>query len=62
MWTQTLKDPHVVSKLAPDGTIIIGDSPEEFRRLIVVETNRWRALIKATGRKFEMEQGAVHRR
>ncbi len=55
MWTQVLKDPNILAKLAPDGTIIVGNSPEEFRKFIVAETDRWRTVIKATGMKIEME-------
>ena len=54
MWVQAVKDPAVVKKLAADGTIMVGDTPEQFRQFIVGETNRWRTVIKATGVKVEL--------
>ena len=55
MWVQAVRDPNIVSKLAGDGTIMVGDSPDEFRKLIVSETNRWRTVIKATGLTVDMQ-------
>ncbi len=47
------KDPNVVKKMEPSGTMMINGTPEEFHQHIVTETERWRTLIKATGLKLE---------
>jgi tripartite-type tricarboxylate transporter receptor subunit TctC len=51
IWTDALKDPMVVKKLSTDGTIIVGNSPQEFQKFINADTAKWKSLIKATGIK-----------
>ena len=46
------RTPEVVQKLSGDG-FLIGNSPEEFRRHIQVEGDRWRKLVQDAGIKFE---------
>ena len=55
MFVQAVKDPEIVRKLESDGTIMVGNRPEQFRQHIVLETDRWRKLIKATGMKIDAE-------
>ncbi len=40
------RHPDIVQKLAPTGQLFGGSSPEEFQRLIVRETERWKALAR----------------
>lgn len=47
------RSPELVQKLAPEGTILIGSTPEQFRQHIVTETARWRKLVQDTGMKLE---------
>ena len=42
-----------VRKSRTDGNILVGSTPEEFRRIIVAETDRWAKLMKETGTKTE---------
>ncbi len=47
-----VKAPEIVQRLSSEG-ILIGSTPEAFRRYINVETERWRKLVNETGIKFE---------
>lgn len=49
LFVQAVKDPEVIAKLEPDGTIMVGNTPEQFRQYIVTETERWRRLVRDTG-------------
>jgi tripartite-type tricarboxylate transporter receptor subunit TctC len=44
-----IKDPQVAEKLASQGAILVGDSPEHFRDFIAAETIRWAKVIKEAG-------------
>jgi tripartite-type tricarboxylate transporter receptor subunit TctC len=44
-----IKDPQVAEKLASQGAILVGDSPEHFRDYIAAETTRWAKVIKEAG-------------
>jgi tripartite-type tricarboxylate transporter receptor subunit TctC len=44
-----IKDPEVAEKLASQGAILVGDSPEHFRDYIATETKRWAKVIKDAG-------------
>ena len=55
MWVQAVKDPGVIKKLEGDGTIMVGNTPAQFREFIVSETKRWHTVIKATGVKIEAD-------
>ncbi len=49
MFVQSLKDPKTIKTLEGDGTIMVGSTPEDFRRYIAAETERWRTLIRQSG-------------
>ncbi len=49
LWIATIKDPKVIKRLESDGTIMVGNTPAQFRQAIVTETERWRKVIKETG-------------
>ncbi len=55
MWTQAIRDPAVVKKLESDATIMVGSTPEEFRKFIAEEAGRYRKLIQETGIKIEVD-------
>jgi len=47
------KSPDVVERLAKEANTVVASTPEEFQRQINSEVDRWRALVKKTGFKFE---------
>jgi tripartite-type tricarboxylate transporter receptor subunit TctC len=46
---EAMKDPTVVEKLASQGAILGGDSPEHFRAFIDSETKKWAKVINDAG-------------
>jgi tripartite-type tricarboxylate transporter receptor subunit TctC len=46
---EAMKDAGVISKLASQGAILAGDTPEEFRAYIDSETKKWAKVIKDAG-------------
>jgi tripartite-type tricarboxylate transporter receptor subunit TctC len=46
---EAMKDPEVVSKLASQGALLVGDTPEQFRAYIASETKKWAMVIKDAG-------------
>jgi len=46
---EAMKDPEGVSKLASQGAILVGDTPDQFRAYIASETKKWAAVIKDAG-------------
>jgi tripartite-type tricarboxylate transporter receptor subunit TctC len=48
-----LKTPDVSGRLAEDGVIAIGGTPDAFMAVIRAEVERWQAFIKRTGVKLE---------
>jgi tripartite-type tricarboxylate transporter receptor subunit TctC len=44
-----MKDPDVASKLASQGAILSGDTPDQFRAFIASETIKWAKVIKDSG-------------
>jgi tripartite-type tricarboxylate transporter receptor subunit TctC len=55
MWVAATRDPAIVNKLQPDGTIMVGNSSEEFRQFINAEADRYRKLIQETGIRIEAD-------
>jgi tripartite-type tricarboxylate transporter receptor subunit TctC len=47
--TEAMHDPAVKEKLAVQGAILIGDTPEHFRSFIDAEIRRWTKVIKDAG-------------
>ena len=50
---EAMKDPEVISKLASQGAILVGDGPEHFAAFIASETKKWAKVIKDAGVKTE---------
>src|SRR5262244_3171094 len=46
---EAMKDPTVVEKLASQGAILVGDTPEHFRDYIDSETKKWAKVIADAG-------------
>ena len=46
---EAMKDPGVTSKLASQGAILIGDTPDQFRAFIDSEIKKWAKVIKDAG-------------
>ena len=47
--TEAMRDPAVREKLATQGAILIGDTPEHFRGFIESEIGKWAKVIKDAG-------------
>lgn len=48
------RSPEVVKKFAEaDGSFMVGSTPEQFQKLIVAETARWKKLVADTGIRLE---------
>ena len=45
--------PDLVQKLAADGTVIVGNTPEQFQQYITGLINRWQRLVKAADIRLE---------
>lgn len=50
---QAMKDPEVASKLAAQGAILVGDTPDQFRAFIDSEIKKWAKVIKDAGVKTD---------
>jgi tripartite-type tricarboxylate transporter receptor subunit TctC/2-polyprenyl-6-methoxyphenol hydroxylase-like FAD-dependent oxidoreductase len=50
---KALRAPAVAERLDALGLTIIADSPDEFARLIAVESPRWRKLVQASGARLD---------
>lgn len=48
---RALKEPDLIAKITAPGNLIGGGSPEDFKRFINSESERWGKLIKANGIK-----------
>jgi tripartite-type tricarboxylate transporter receptor subunit TctC len=46
---EAMADPGVKEKLADQGLIVAGDTPEQFRSFIEAETRKWADVIKNAG-------------
>jgi tripartite-type tricarboxylate transporter receptor subunit TctC len=46
---EAMRDPVVKEKLAAQGAILIGDTPEQFRGFIEAEIRKWKQVIKDAG-------------
>jgi len=46
---EAMRDPAVKERLASQGTTLIGDTPEHFRRFIDAEIRKWAKVIKDAG-------------
>ena len=40
------KAPDVVKRVADDGALAVGSTPEEFGKLVATEVPRWRKVVK----------------
>ena len=49
-----LADPAIKARLVDLGGILIGGTPDTFRKLLVEDTERWAKVIKAAGVKIDM--------
>jgi tripartite-type tricarboxylate transporter receptor subunit TctC len=46
---EAMKDPAVKEKLAAQGAVLVGDTPDHFRAFIASETTKWAKVIKDAG-------------
>jgi tripartite-type tricarboxylate transporter receptor subunit TctC len=46
---EAMRDPVVQEKLAAQGAILVGDTPEQFRSFIEAEIRKWKQVIKDAG-------------
>jgi tripartite-type tricarboxylate transporter receptor subunit TctC len=47
--TSVLKAPAIAEKLSGDGTLPVGNTPDEFARFLRVETDKWAKVVRAAG-------------
>jgi tripartite-type tricarboxylate transporter receptor subunit TctC len=52
---EAAKDPDIISRLGADGTDMVGSTPEEFRKIVVTEIDRWGKLVKESGMELMAE-------
>lgn len=50
---RVLQTPELLQRLAADGSEPVGSSPEEFRRFIQAEIEKWGRAVKAAGAKID---------
>ncbi|MDF2118299.1 tripartite tricarboxylate transporter substrate binding protein [Roseiarcaceae bacterium H3SJ34-1] len=50
---EALNSPDVKDKLAPQGAVLVGSTPEEFTAYILAETAKWAEVVKVSGVKLE---------
>jgi tripartite-type tricarboxylate transporter receptor subunit TctC len=43
--------PEFKSRFEPSGTVLVGNSPDAFAKLIRIEYERWGKVVKAAGTK-----------
>lgn len=49
----TARTPEIVKALEADGSFMVGNTPAQFRELILAETERWRKVVKDADIKLE---------
>ena len=50
-FTESLRAPDVVQRLTADGSVLVGNTPEQFAAYIKAEIAKWTNLVKATNLK-----------
>lgn len=45
--------PELRARLEPDGSRVVGGSPEDFGRFLIADIEKWKKVVKATGAKPE---------
>jgi tripartite-type tricarboxylate transporter receptor subunit TctC len=53
---EAMKEPTVVEKLASQGAVLVGDTPEHFRNYIDSETKKWAKVIAYAGVQTEKDK------
>ena len=53
-FVRVARSPDVVAALEADGAVMVGNTPAQFRQIIISETARWKKLIQETG--IELDQ------
>ena len=48
-FAKTAKSPEVVNALEPEGWVMVGSTPAQFRQMIITETERWKKLVQDNG-------------
>jgi tripartite-type tricarboxylate transporter receptor subunit TctC len=52
-FAKVARDPVVIQKMEADGYNMVGGSPEDMRKLVATETERWKQIVARTGIKLE---------
>ena len=50
---RALRSPDVARRLADDGAVVVGNTPEQFGQMIAAEVLRWRTVVKDLGIRVE---------
>jgi tripartite-type tricarboxylate transporter receptor subunit TctC len=48
-----VRNPAVTSKLEGDGTVMVGNTPEQFRQSLAAEVARWKKVVSEAGIKLQ---------
>jgi tripartite-type tricarboxylate transporter receptor subunit TctC len=48
-FAKAAKAPDIAAALEPDGWVMVGSTPAQFRQLIVTETERWKKVVEENG-------------
>ena len=51
--TEAMRDPVVKEKLASQGALLVGGTPDQFRACIDIGTKKWAKVIKDAGVETE---------
>lgn len=51
--TKPVRSPEITKKLADEGAVPVGSTPEQFRQFIADEIPRWRKVVKESGIRVE---------
>ena len=50
---RALKDPEMQARFAQSGARLVGNTPNQFATMVVVERARWEKIIRAAGIKAQ---------
>ena len=52
-FAKVARSPDIIASQDAQGSIMIGNTPEEFRKIVMTEMSVWQKLVKETGIRIE---------